>query len=97
MNFHNHDRSRLRPGDAVRRDADRMARRENSRRSFWRSLNVLGMVGWPIAAGAVGGAMLGRWIDLRQEWGVRCTLMFLTLGVLMGSWIAWKTVTQKND
>jgi len=89
--------SRTDPRSAVRRDSRRMARREPGNRSFWRSLSVLGMVGWPIALGAVGGVLFGRSVDTRFDTGARYTLMLLTAGVLAGSFMAWKTVTQKHD
>ncbi|MCA9028750.1 MAG: hypothetical protein KDA86_26340 [Planctomycetaceae bacterium] len=85
------------PRNAVRRDSSRLARREAGHRSFWRSLQVLGMVGWPIVFGSVGGALLGRYLDLKWNSGIRLTLMLLTAGVLLGSFVAWKAVTQKHD
>ncbi len=89
--------TRTDPRAAVRRDGSRLARREKGHRSFWRSLNVLGMVGWPIALGSVGGALLGRYLDTQFATGVRYTLMLMTAGVLAGCFAAWKTVTQKHD
>ena len=89
--------TRTDPRSAVQRDSSRLARREKGHRSFWRSLNVLGMVGWPIVLGSVGGALLGRSMDTRFDSGIRFTLMLLTAGVLLGSFVAWKTVTQKHD
>jgi len=85
------------PRAAVRRDSSRLARRERGHRSFWRSLNVLGMVGWPITLGSVGGAWLGRYLDTRLDSGIRFTLILMTAGVLLGCFVAWKTVTQKHD
>jgi ATP synthase protein I len=55
------------------------------------------MVGWPIALGSVGGAVLGHYLDTHLTTGVRYTLMLMTVGVLAGSFAAWKTVTQKHD
>jgi ATP synthase protein I len=55
------------------------------------------MVGWPIAIGSVGGALLGRYLDTHFMTGVRYTLMLMTAGVLLGCFAAWKTVTQKDD
>jgi ATP synthase protein I len=55
------------------------------------------MVGWPIVIGSVGGAWLGRYLDTRFDTGIRLTLMLMMAGVLLGSFVAWKTVTQKND
>ncbi len=85
------------PRAAVRRDSARVARREQGHRSFWRALGVLGMVGWPIALGSVGGTLLGRVVDHRFNTGVRYTLMFMTAGVMIGCIAAWKTVTQDHD
>jgi predicted F0F1-ATPase subunit len=55
------------------------------------------MVGWPIAIGSVGGALLGRLLDARLNSGVRFTLMLLTAGAMFGCYSAWKTVTKKHD
>ena len=89
--------TRVDPRAAVRRDAARLARREQGHRSFWQSLSVVGMVGWPIALGSVGGSLLGRYLDTRLETGIRFTLMLMTAGVLLGCFAAWKTVVQKHD
>ncbi len=89
--------SRTDPRAAVRRDRLRWERREQGHRSFWNSLRVLGMVGWPIALGSVGGTLLGRQLDRHYDSGVRFTLMLMTAGVLAGVFVAWKTVTHKDD
>lgn len=85
------------PRAVVRRDGSRLARREHNQRSFWRSLGVLGMIGWPIALGSVGGALLGSWLDSRFESAVRYTLLLMTAGLIAGCLAAWKAVTQKHD
>ena len=74
----------------------RHQRRDRSPQSFWRSLGVLGMVGWPIALATVGGAWLGRLLDRHWHTGVRFTLMLLTLGVMMGSYTAWRTLKERS-
>ena len=89
--------SRTDPRAAVRRDSSRLARREPGHRTFWRSLGVVGMVGWPIALGSVGGTFVGRYLDSRFDTGIRLTLMLMTAGLLAGCFTAWKTVAQKND
>lgn len=84
-------------GDARRsleRDIERLDRRRGAAGSFWRSLGVLGTVGWSIALPAALGAWLGHHIDLRYETGVRFTLMLLTLGVTIGSLIAWRVLRE---
>lgn len=80
------------PQRSLERDVDRLKRREASASSFWRSLSVLGTVGWSIALPAVAGVWLGHWLDLRLDSGVRFTLMLLVAGVMLGSVIAWRVV-----
>jgi len=88
--FQTSDRGDLR--EAFERDFRRQARRESGHRTFWTSLGVLGSVGWPIALLTAGGALLGHWLDRRWETGVRFALIFLTIGVVVGCWAAWRNV-----
>jgi ATP synthase protein I len=80
------------PRRSLERDVERLARREPSGASFWRSLSVLGTIGWSIAVPAAAGAWLGHRLDLRFGSGVRFTLMLLVAGVIVGSVIAWRLV-----
>ena len=41
---------------------------------------------------ATGGALLGRALDSYWQTGIRCTLMLLTLGTAVGTFIAFRTV-----
>ena len=91
-NHHRHEMQR-----AVRRDVSWRLRRERGHRTFWISLGVLGMVGWPIALASVGGALLGRYLDDRLETGVRFTLMLLTLGAIIGSYTAWRALKGRKE
>jgi ATP synthase protein I len=81
---------------ALERDFSRHARREQGHRTFWQSLGVLGMVGWPISLAAVGGALLGRYLDARFGSGVRFTLMLLTAGAMLGSYTAWRSLKGRS-
>ena len=79
---------------SLERDMNRLERREPSSESFWRSLSVLGTVGWSIALPATAGAWFGHRLDLRLDSGVQFTLMFLVAGVMLGSVIAWRVVRE---
>jgi ATP synthase protein I len=81
----------------VERDVGRLKRRDPSGASFWRSLSVLGTVGWSIALPAVAGAWLGHRLDLRFGSGVRFTLMLLVAGVMLGSGVAWRVVREHRE
>ncbi|MCA9504867.1 MAG: AtpZ/AtpI family protein [Myxococcales bacterium] len=85
------------PRRSVSRDLDRFARREPSASSFWRSLSVLGTVGWSIVLPTVAGVWLGRRLDLRFETGVRFTLMLVVAGALLGSVVAWRAVREHRS
>lgn len=91
------DTRRIDPRAAIRRDGARINRREQGHRSFWRSVSLIGMVGWPIALGTVGGSMLGRYLDARFDTGVRFTLMLLMAGLLVSCWTVWKTIVENHD
>ena len=81
---------------AVKRDFSRHSRREEGHRTFWQSLGVLGMVGWPIAIMTVGGALLGHYLDVRFNSGIQFTLLLLTIGALVSSLVAWKALGAKR-
>lgn len=89
--------SRPDPRRSLERDVGRLGRRESSAASFWRSMSVLGTVGWSIALPAVAGAWLGHRLDLRFESGVRFTLMLLVAGVMLGSVVAWRIVREHRE
>ena len=77
--------------ERTRRDIDRFRRREPGGR-FWRSLALIGSVGWPIVLLATGGALLGNRLDQRWGTGIRFTLMLLVAGTVAGSLIAYRTL-----
>lgn len=88
------DNQELRRADTrerTRRDIARLEGREPAGR-FWRSLGLVGSVGWPIVVLATGGALLGRYLDARWHTGIRLTGTLLTVGTVVGATIAWHSV-----
>ncbi|MBZ4370267.1 AtpZ/AtpI family protein [Corallococcus sp. AS-1-6] len=88
--------SSSRRGDArerTRKELLRFQRRQSGGWS-WRALALIGSVGWPIVLLATGGALLGRYLDVRFGTGVHLTLLLLTLGTLAGSLMAYRTVRE---
>jgi ATP synthase protein I len=81
---------------SLERDVRRHARREPTAATFWRSLSLLGSVGWSIALPAAGGALLGHHLDGRLGTGIRFTLMLLCAGVLLGAVLAWHALRRDH-
>jgi len=77
---------------AVRHDLRRYRQREQGHGAFWRSLRVLGAVGWSIVLTTVGGAMLGRYLDHLLNSGLRMTLTLIFVGVILGMAVAWNLI-----
>lgn len=77
---------------SVQRDARRLERKERGHGSFWRSLGVLGAIGWPIVLLAAGGGWLGGWIDARWHTGPSLTVGLVVIGALAGCLVAWQVV-----
>lgn len=76
----------------AQRDIERFRAREPGHRTFWKSLGILGGIGWPIVLLTVGGAFLGHWLDVRWDTGIQMTLLLLFVGVMLGSAAAWHLV-----
>jgi ATP synthase protein I len=77
----------------VGRQADR--RQRNRGRGVWQGLAQVGTVGWMVALPAVGGALLGRWIDARYGTGIFWTLSLLAAGLAVGCAAAWRSMNRE--
>lgn len=65
-------------------------------RSVWLGFGVAGVVGWSVAAPAILGALLGRWLDARHPDGHSWTLALLVAGLCIGCFQAWNWVAQQD-
>jgi ATP synthase protein I len=80
---------------AVERDAARVGK-PHDHGSLLRAMGLIGSVGWPIALLTGGGAVLGHWIDRRLGGGVSATLTLLTLGAVVGSALAARSLRARE-
>jgi predicted F0F1-ATPase subunit len=80
---------------AVERDAARVTK-PHDHGTLLRAMGLIGSVGWPIALLTCGGAVLGHWIDRRFGSGVSATLTLVTVGALVGSALAARSVRAKD-
>ena len=63
-------------------------------RSFWQYLSLIGVVGWSVVVPMLLGAVLGQFIDRKAKTDYQWTLGLLVLGLALGCWNAWRTVTK---
>jgi len=69
----------------------RRQRREGpaEERTFFRSLAVIGTLGWMIVLPTLGGLAFGRWLDGRFASGIFWTGTMLFVGLAIGCRLAW--------
>lgn len=75
----------------------RMVRREKEGLpSFWRSVAMVGAIGWSVALPTLIGVAVGTWID--QQWPSRYswTLMLLLGGLVLGCADAWNRINREQ-
>jgi ATP synthase protein I len=63
--------------------------------SVARRLSQIGVLGWIIVTPMLLGVFLGRWIDAKFGSGIFWTAPLLFLGMMLGSWSAWKWMQSK--
>ena len=84
------------PRASVTRDLTRLERRESGEASFWRSLGVIGAVGWPIVMATVGGALAGRWLHAHWDTGFGLTALLVGAGAVLGMTIVWRLIQPRQ-
>jgi ATP synthase protein I len=92
------------PGGGKYNDDRRFARevgRRATRRAAWlrrgerplaMNLAMIGALGWLVVTPTLAGVFLGRWLDRRFDTGILWSGALLTLGVAIGSALAWRRV-----
>jgi ATP synthase protein I len=67
----------------------RMVRARNDKDAVWRSLSVIGIVGWSVVVPTLVGVALGVWIDKRWPSRFSWALILMISGLMLGSANAW--------
>jgi ATP synthase protein I len=81
----------------ARREAERQRRGRGEKASFYRSLALLGSIGWLIVGPMLLGTFAGRWLDHRFDHGVTWTLGGAFAGLALGGWMAWRRLVESEE
>lgn len=81
----------------ARREAERQRRAKGEKAAFYRSLALLGTLGWLIVAPLLVGMFGGRWLDHWTGGGVRWTLGGAAAGLAFGTWMAWRKLAESEE
>lgn len=78
----------------ARREIERHRRAKAEKATFFRSLALLGTIGWLIVAPLLIGLFSGRWLDRWLDSGLTWTLGCASAGLAFGGWMAWRQLVE---
>ena len=78
------------------KESRKLKARSRDGSAVWFGLGMFGLIGWSVALPALGGALLGAWIDRTWPSRYSWTLMLLLAGIILGSINAWYWITQER-
>lgn len=76
--------------------SQRLRARDQSKRTIWSGLGMMGMIGWSVAIPTLLGAFLGRWLDKDYPGERSWTLALLAAGLVLGCANAWRWISKEN-
>ncbi|MCB9469519.1 MAG: AtpZ/AtpI family protein [Candidatus Obscuribacterales bacterium] len=79
------------------KQARRLRAASDGGENVWMFFSAFGAIGWLIALPAVGGALLGIWLDTKFPSRYSWTLMLLSLGIVAGGFGAWRWIEEQRQ
>jgi len=80
--------------EPARRAAARQRRAKGGKLAFFKSLALLGTIGWLIVGPLLLGVFGGRWVDRSLGGGLTWTLGGAFAGLVLGGWMAWRRLAE---
>ena len=79
------------------REARMIRRKREGAPNVWRSVGLVGLIGWSVVLPMLAGIAVGIWID--RQWPSRFswTLMLLVAGLAAGCANAWNRIKQEQE
>ncbi len=78
------------------KQARRLRAARDGGENVWMFFSAFGAIGWWIALPAVGGSLLGIWLDVKFPSVYSWTLMLLSLGIVAGGFGAWRWIEEQR-
>jgi len=79
------------------REARMIRRQKEGLPSFWRSVAMVGAIGWSVALPTLIGVAAGTWIDHTWPSRFSWTLMLLFAGLVLGCMDAWNRINREQE
>ena len=79
------------------RQSRMIRRRREGPPSFWRSVGMVGAIGWSVALPTLIGVAAGTWIDHHWPSRFSWTLMLLFAGLALGCADAWSRINRAQE
>jgi ATP synthase protein I len=79
------------------REARMVRRKREGGPSLWRSMAMVGAIGWAVAVPTLVGIALGTWLDRRWPSRFSWTLMLLFAGLVLGCRDAWIRIRRAQE
>lgn len=95
MNGESNHEERARMKEAVRLREERRRRwDEDGERPLWKTLSMVGALGWLIVVPTLAGVFVGRWLDAWLGTGVTFGGALTVLGAALGFYLAWRRINE---
>jgi len=78
-------------------EARMLRRKRQGTPSIWRTVGLMGLIGWSVVLPMLVGIAIGTWIDHKWPTRFSFTLMLLVAGLAAGCWNAWKRIKEEKD
>lgn len=79
------------------RESRMLRARREGRASLWRSVGIVGLIGWSVVVPTLIGVTVGTWLDRRFPTRFSWTLTLLFAGLLLGCVMAWSRIKQEQE
>ncbi len=80
-----------------KQEARKLIALSKAEKSIWFGFGMSGLIGWAVTVPAVGGALIGWWLDTKYPSSHSWTLALLAAGLTFGCWNAWNWIDSQDN